>query len=328
MSQRCGVPKSVSKTSGSSAPAWGGTRRSLPRRCRRRRTCRERRVEVHQARDVVQESQVAHEGDRRRPGSGVPAAHTQRGRDDAVDAVGATVGQDAGRNGCGAPYHSRSRMGMDAETTIGGAVAGRVRVEQARHVGFAEVRPGVDSMAACAASSMASHDVSQAGSAGCVDSIAAASHSSVSQWWNSVATRVGSVHWRQGSSTTTRAPCSAAPGTHTHPELWRARVTRGAPPSQVEAAPSARWHRRRRCAGEPTTRAGIGQHRPPQAFGQRLDELRVGRSGSQSADDDDAVARSGAKSGPGRVRRRGATSARADRAEGRACPSVAPGTPG
>ena len=73
-------------------------------------------VEVDQARDVVEEGQVTQERDGRARG-GRHRGDTEGRRDNAVDAVGPTVGQHAGRDGCGAAYHSRSRMGMDADTT-------------------------------------------------------------------------------------------------------------------------------------------------------------------------------------------------------------------
>ena len=109
------------------SPPAGETRRFLPRRCRRRRRCTGH-GHVDEAGDIVQEGQVAQQRDVARQNR-LPRRHTQCRRDHAVDPVGASVGQDPGGVGWAAPYHSRSRIGMDAETTSVASVsaAGRRR---------------------------------------------------------------------------------------------------------------------------------------------------------------------------------------------------------
>ena len=97
-----------------------GTRRSRRRRCRRRRS-RRSTSRGRQRRGGVG---VVHEGES--PISttvGAPVERsTERGRHDAVDAVGATIGVGAGA--VRPPNHSRSRIGIE-EATVNSASAGR-----------------------------------------------------------------------------------------------------------------------------------------------------------------------------------------------------------
>ena len=85
--------------------------------------------------------------------------------------------------------------------------------------------PRTSAMATCANASRSRHKSSHCGSDGTAVAMAESSHWSVPHWWNSVATRSGSAHCRNGSTTMIRALARAATVTNDP----SARESQGAP---------------------------------------------------------------------------------------------------